>query len=153
MQECGPRFTLKLVSLQHGTFDSKGGEYEWVHKVIYLLTIKVLFQILAALWNIFSCIPNMLTVTLFSIFFSFQPEMDTSRRRFFLWSCLGTLYFGRFSFPFSQNGQVKRCFSCNFVFKLCVLDGLFVGIGLIWRRGFTILKFLVSFKIFLNNFR
>ncbi|XP_054793435.1 uncharacterized protein LOC129299017 [Prosopis cineraria] len=44
LQECGPRFTLKLMSLQHGTFDSKGGEYEWVHK----------------------------------------PEMDTSRRRFFL---------------------------------------------------------------------
>ncbi|XP_030952796.1 uncharacterized protein LOC126714016 [Quercus robur] len=44
LQECGPRFTLKLTSLQHGTFDSKGGEFEWVHK----------------------------------------PEMDTSRRRFFL---------------------------------------------------------------------
>ncbi|XVE73592.1 hypothetical protein DITRI_Ditri11bG0131100 [Diplodiscus trichospermus] len=44
LQECGPRFTLKLVSLQHGTFDTQGGEYEWVHK----------------------------------------PEMDTSRRRFFL---------------------------------------------------------------------
>ncbi|XP_037496079.1 ribosome production factor 1 isoform X2 [Jatropha curcas] len=44
LQECGPRFTLKLLSLQHGTFDTKSGEYEWVHK----------------------------------------PEMDTSRRRFFL---------------------------------------------------------------------
>ncbi|KAL8150870.1 hypothetical protein V2J09_020678 [Rumex salicifolius] len=44
LQECGPRFTLKLLSVQHGTFDTKGGEYEWVHK----------------------------------------PEMDTSRRRFFL---------------------------------------------------------------------
>ncbi|TKY73712.1 Ribosome production factor 1 [Spatholobus suberectus] len=44
LQECGPRFTLKLISMQHGTFDTKGGEYEWVHK----------------------------------------PEMDTSRRRFFL---------------------------------------------------------------------
>ncbi|XP_059634481.1 uncharacterized protein LOC132276867 [Cornus florida] len=44
LQECGPRFTLKLSSLQHGTFDTKSGEYEWVHK----------------------------------------PEMDTSRRRFFL---------------------------------------------------------------------
>ncbi|CAK9152182.1 unnamed protein product [Ilex paraguariensis] len=44
LQECGPRFTLKLISLQQGTFDTKGGEYEWVHK----------------------------------------PEMDTSRRRFFL---------------------------------------------------------------------
>ncbi|CAL5346424.1 unnamed protein product [Camellia sinensis] len=31
LQECGPRFTLKLISLQHGTFDTKGGEYEWVH--------------------------------------------------------------------------------------------------------------------------
>ncbi|XP_056388527.1 ribosome production factor 1 [Hyla sarda] len=32
MQELGPRFTLKLRSLQKGTFDSKHGEYEWVHK-------------------------------------------------------------------------------------------------------------------------
>ncbi|KAI8572975.1 hypothetical protein RHMOL_Rhmol01G0243100 [Rhododendron molle] len=32
LQECGPRFTLKLISLQHGTFDTKSGEYEWVHK-------------------------------------------------------------------------------------------------------------------------
>ncbi|TQD85828.1 hypothetical protein C1H46_028607 [Malus baccata] len=36
LQECGPRFTLKLISLQHGTFDTKGGEYEWVHKVLDL---------------------------------------------------------------------------------------------------------------------
>ncbi|XP_077389484.1 ribosome production factor 1 [Festucalex cinctus] len=32
MQELGPRFTLKLRSLQNGTFDSKFGEYEWVLK-------------------------------------------------------------------------------------------------------------------------
>ena len=32
LQELGPRFTLKLRSLQKGTFDSKGGEYEWLHK-------------------------------------------------------------------------------------------------------------------------
>jgi len=32
LQECGPRFTLKLLTLQHGTFDTKSGEYEWVHK-------------------------------------------------------------------------------------------------------------------------
>ncbi|CAD6340398.1 unnamed protein product [Miscanthus lutarioriparius] len=44
LQECGPRFVLKLLTLQHGTFDTKSGEYEWVHK----------------------------------------PDMDTSRRRFFL---------------------------------------------------------------------
>lgn len=30
LQELGPRFTLKLLSLQAGTFDSKQGEYEWV---------------------------------------------------------------------------------------------------------------------------
>jgi len=32
LQELGPRFTLKLRSLQKGTFDSKFGEYEWIHK-------------------------------------------------------------------------------------------------------------------------
>ncbi|KAI8466209.1 MAG: anticodon-binding protein [Monoraphidium minutum] len=32
LQELGPRFTLKLQSLQKGTFDSRGGEFEWVHK-------------------------------------------------------------------------------------------------------------------------
>lgn len=31
-QELGPRFTLKLQTLQKGTFDSKFGEFEWVHK-------------------------------------------------------------------------------------------------------------------------
>ncbi|UXI15732.1 hypothetical protein NH340_JMT01675 [Sarcoptes scabiei] len=30
IKELGPRFTLKLRSLQHGTFDSKFGEYEWI---------------------------------------------------------------------------------------------------------------------------
>ncbi len=29
LQELGPRFTMKLQSLQKGTFDSKGGEFEW----------------------------------------------------------------------------------------------------------------------------
>ena len=29
LQEIGPRFTLKLLSLQHGTFDTASGEYEW----------------------------------------------------------------------------------------------------------------------------
>ncbi|XP_066913267.1 ribosome production factor 1-like [Clytia hemisphaerica] len=32
LQEIGPRFTLKLRSIQKGTFDSKFGEYEWIHK-------------------------------------------------------------------------------------------------------------------------
>jgi ribosome production factor 1 len=32
LQECGPRFTLKLEMLQKGTLDTKGGEFEWIHK-------------------------------------------------------------------------------------------------------------------------
>ncbi|CAF0958993.1 unnamed protein product [Brachionus calyciflorus] len=32
LQELGPKFTLKLRSLQKGTFDKKFGEYEWVQK-------------------------------------------------------------------------------------------------------------------------
>ncbi len=32
LQELGPRFTLKLRWLQQGTFDTKHGEFEWVHK-------------------------------------------------------------------------------------------------------------------------
>jgi ribosome production factor 1 len=32
LQELGPRFTLKLQSLQKGTFDSKSGEFEWLRK-------------------------------------------------------------------------------------------------------------------------
>jgi ribosome production factor 1 len=33
MQELGPKFTLKLRSLQQGTFDSKYGEYLWRYEV------------------------------------------------------------------------------------------------------------------------
>jgi ribosome production factor 1 len=32
LKELGPRFTLRLRALQKGTFDTKSGEYEWVHK-------------------------------------------------------------------------------------------------------------------------
>lgn len=32
LQELGPRFTLKLRTLQHGTFDTTKGEYEWFHR-------------------------------------------------------------------------------------------------------------------------
>ncbi|XXQ30021.1 Brix domain-containing protein [Plasmodiophora brassicae] len=32
LQELGPQFTLKLKSLQAGTFDSVNGEYEWKHR-------------------------------------------------------------------------------------------------------------------------
>ncbi|XP_023237594.1 ribosome production factor 1-like, partial [Centruroides sculpturatus] len=39
LQEIGPRFTLKLRSLQKGTFDSKYGEYEWILKVSYHLKL------------------------------------------------------------------------------------------------------------------
>ena len=58
LQEIGPRFCLKLRSLQHGTFDPASGEYEWLHKV-FLLFFIILIQ-------------------------NEKSEMDTSRRRFFL---------------------------------------------------------------------
>lgn len=32
LQELGPQFTLKLMSLQKGTFDSRFGEFEWLKK-------------------------------------------------------------------------------------------------------------------------
>jgi ribosome production factor 1 len=32
LQELGPRFTMKLQSLQRGTFDSQFGEYIWMPK-------------------------------------------------------------------------------------------------------------------------
>ena len=32
LQELGPRFTLRLKSLQLGTFDTQHGEYEWKYK-------------------------------------------------------------------------------------------------------------------------
>ncbi len=32
LQELGPRFTLKLKWLMKGTFDTKAGDYEWLHK-------------------------------------------------------------------------------------------------------------------------
>lgn len=31
LQEIGPRFTLKLKSMQNGAFDSSRGEYEWIN--------------------------------------------------------------------------------------------------------------------------
>ena len=47
LQELGPRFTLKLRSLQRGSFDSKFGEYEWVHKVssIELLVLPITLRL------------------------------------------------------------------------------------------------------------
>lgn len=35
IQEMGPRFTLRLLSLQSGTFDSRFGEYEWFRKKVH----------------------------------------------------------------------------------------------------------------------
>lgn len=33
IQELGPRMTLKLLRLQHGTFDTTEGEFEWFGKI------------------------------------------------------------------------------------------------------------------------
>lgn len=35
IQEMGPRFTLRLLSLQSGTFDRQFGEYEWFRKKVH----------------------------------------------------------------------------------------------------------------------
>lgn len=45
LQEIGPRFTLKLQSLQKGTFDSKGGEFEWLLKPDVQETSRRKFQL------------------------------------------------------------------------------------------------------------
>ena len=69
IQELGPRFTLKLRSLQKGTFDSKFGEFEWVRKV----TRRLLFP----------CITFMTSLT--DPFSTFQRhEMESNRRKFSL---------------------------------------------------------------------
>lgn len=60
LQEIGPQFCLKLQWLQKGTFDTQFGDYEWHHKV----RTPYLLLPVAYMWA--------------------QPEMDTSRRRFFL---------------------------------------------------------------------
>ncbi|KAJ3030476.1 UNVERIFIED_CONTAM: hypothetical protein HDU68_008892 [Siphonaria sp. JEL0065] len=39
LQELGPRFTLKLKWLQKGTFDTRYGDYEWIFKIIKLLSV------------------------------------------------------------------------------------------------------------------
>lgn len=46
LQELGPRFTLKLRTLQKGTFDSKYGEYEWMHKVSLFCPLLLFLVIL-----------------------------------------------------------------------------------------------------------
>lgn len=52
LQELGPRFTLKLRSLQRGSFDSKFGEYEWIHKVCSteLLVLSITLGLCSHLW-------------------------------------------------------------------------------------------------------
>ncbi|DAZ96965.1 TPA: hypothetical protein N0F65_012097 [Lagenidium giganteum] len=45
LQEIGPRFTLKMRWLQEGTFDTKYGEYEWIHKQHQLDTSRRKFHL------------------------------------------------------------------------------------------------------------
>ena len=42
IQELGPRFTLKLRSLQKGVFNAKFGEFEWVQKVLFFILIHLM---------------------------------------------------------------------------------------------------------------
>jgi ribosome production factor 1 len=50
LQELGPQFTLKLQSLQHGTFDSMHGEYEF--KLTVSLSNLGFFKILIILYSL-----------------------------------------------------------------------------------------------------
>lgn len=118
LQEIGPRFTLKLKYLQHGTIDAKIPEYEWIHKVfpslafrfsifLYLfffcsfsfllfpLFFPLMFVFLSFVFLLFFFFvfslrfpsfffPFLFFPIFFSFCFSFQAEMSTSRRRFFL---------------------------------------------------------------------
>ncbi|CAE8639363.1 unnamed protein product [Polarella glacialis] len=43
LQEIGPRFTLKLRYMQHGTFDSKSGEYEFIWRPDSQVSRKKMF--------------------------------------------------------------------------------------------------------------
>ena len=80
LREIGPRFTLKLRWLQRGTFDTKTGEYIWLLKVCLLCLPCLEFKIQILLFVL---------CTYFT--FTQRHEMETSRRRFFLWS-LTTLF-------------------------------------------------------------
>lgn len=44
LQELGPRFTLKLKTLQHGTFDTKFGEFEFIYNAKMSVNRKQLFM-------------------------------------------------------------------------------------------------------------
>jgi hypothetical protein len=81
-QECGPRFVLKLLTLQHGTFDTKSGEYEWVHKVLLFRPLIYYLPCHVHPYNSMWCFPDMCAWFCAN---RSQPDMDTSRRRFFLW--------------------------------------------------------------------
>ena len=58
LQELGPRFTLKLRWLQKGAFDTKFGEYEWIHKVLSntfnvsaFFKVIVIYKVFSDLWG------------------------------------------------------------------------------------------------------
>ncbi|KAB0366303.1 hypothetical protein FD754_010459 [Muntiacus muntjak] len=55
IQELAPRFTLKLGSLQKGTFDSKYGEYEWVHKPWETNRSRRKFHLQRTEWVLMDC--------------------------------------------------------------------------------------------------
>lgn len=50
LQEIGPRFTLKLRYIQHGSFDSQG-EFEWLPKVCYNRSVHVTIAFFTSLFR------------------------------------------------------------------------------------------------------
>ncbi|RMC08531.1 hypothetical protein DUI87_14777 [Hirundo rustica rustica] len=78
IQELGPRFTLKLRSLQKGTFDSKFGEYEWIHKLVELHV----FYVPAEVWNFkLNTVPVALTSKFVSAGFISLQQNRTEKTR------------------------------------------------------------------------
>ena len=69
LQELGPRITLKLRSLQRGTFDSKYGEYIWLHKVSGLQVVMEIYTLIFLEWFL----PILLYFFLYIEFLSTEP--------------------------------------------------------------------------------
>lgn len=90
LQELGPRFCIKLKSLQNGTFDPNSGQFEWVHKVCFLFLFLNFFSLK---WiqagEDFSCKRNKY---LQEDVFSFSLEMS-----YFYHTCCVTLRWEQFS--------------------------------------------------------
>lgn len=111
LQELGPRFTLKLRSLQRGTFDSKFGEYEWVHKVcsIELLVLSITLRLCSHTLGYDSCW-SLMWIHLFFKYSHQNLGMCPGKR---LWPCVQALdgtVLAQLEHPVSEHNTIMcRC--------------------------------------------